>query len=266
MDDSRNTVVIHHGGCADGFTSAWVARKLYPNAEFVPVEYSNIIVPDVTDKNVLILDFAYNRTVLKELEEKAYKLQVIDHHVSAMKDLSGLSFCFFDILRSGAGLTWDILIGKERNWLVNYIEDRDLWVWKQPNSREICAAIDSYTFDFDTWDSISVRDPSEFITEGRAILRYRENKVKELIKHPKFISFEDSTVPIINCTNLISDAGAALAIGNAFSITWRFQNGQYLYSLRSSNNGADVSIIAKKYGGGGHKQASGFILNHLLEG
>jgi nanoRNase/pAp phosphatase (c-di-AMP/oligoRNAs hydrolase) len=31
-----------------------------------------------------------------------------------------------------------------------------------------------------------------------------------------------------------------------------------VFSLRSGENGMDVSVIAQKYGGGGHKHASGF--------
>jgi hypothetical protein len=44
-----------------------------------------------------------------------------------------------------------------------------------------------------------------------------------------------------------------------FGATW-FQrgNGQYVYSLRSTADGIDVSEVARKYGGGGHRNAAGF--------
>lgn len=35
-----------------------------------------------------------------------------------------------------------------------------------------------------------------------------------------------------------------------------------VFSLRSTADGTDVSEIAKQYGGGGHKNASGFRLPH----
>jgi uncharacterized protein len=40
---------------------------------------------------------------------------------------------------------------------------------------------------------------------------------------------------------------------------WDVPNGQ-VFSLRSCENGVDVSEIAKQFGGGGHKHAAGFTV------
>ena len=49
-------------------------------------------------------------------------------------------------------------------------------------------------------------------------------------------------------------------------MSWfRHRDGNYIYSLRSrADSGIDVSAIAKKYGGGGHKNAAGFKLEYLI--
>jgi nanoRNase/pAp phosphatase (c-di-AMP/oligoRNAs hydrolase) len=45
----------------------------------------------------------------------------------------------------------------------------------------------------------------------------------------------------------------------SFAVGWnQLSNLMFVYSLRSIGN-FDVSAFAKKYGGGGHKNASGFI-------
>ena len=31
--------VIYHAGCFDGFCAAWLAHKVYPDAEFFPTHY-----------------------------------------------------------------------------------------------------------------------------------------------------------------------------------------------------------------------------------
>ena len=45
------------------------------------------------------------------------------------------------------------------------------------------------------------------------------------------------------------------------SFIWR--KGQWTVSLYSTKSDIDVSIIAKNYGGGGHKGASGFQCKEL---
>jgi nanoRNase/pAp phosphatase (c-di-AMP/oligoRNAs hydrolase) len=41
-------------------------------------------------------------------------------------------------------------------------------------------------------------------------------------------------------------------------------DGLFTYSLRSAEGGLDVSVIAKRHGGGGHPHAAGFTSAKLL--
>ena len=57
---------------------------------------------------------------------------------------------------------------------------------------------------------------------------------------------------------LTSDAGHLMAHGEPFAACyWDTPEGR-VFSLRSTDDGMDVSVIAKQYGGGGHAHASGF--------
>ena len=40
---------------------------------------------------------------------------------------------------------------------------------------------------------------------------------------------------------------------------------EFIFSLRSGESGVDVSSVAKKFGGGGHKNAAGFSVSSLEE-
>lgn len=65
---------------------------------------------------------------------------------------------------------------------------------------------------------------------------------------------------------LTSDAGNLMARGEPFAACyWDTPNGR-VFSLRSTKDGADVSAIAKSYGGGGHVNASGFQMPLGWEG
>ena len=55
-----------------------------------------------------------------------------------------------------------------------------------------------------------------------------------------------------------SDAGHEMAKGRPFAACyWDTPEGR-VFSLRSNDEGIDVSEVAKQYGGGGHRNASGF--------
>ncbi len=68
-------------------------------------------------------------------------------------------------------------------------------------------------------------------------------------------------VPVANLPyTMSSDAGHRLAQGEPFAACyWDTPNGR-VFSLRSTDDGLDVSAIAKQYGGGGHEHAAGFRL------
>lgn len=265
------TIIIYHSPCPDGFTSAWVARKMFPDAEFYPTGHYNQ-PPDVTGKDVFILDFAYNRETLLALLDDASSITVLDHHKTNEKALEGLVFCKFDMHKSGAGLTWDYFFGNKpfglysKPWLIDYVQDRDLWQWRLPYSREVCAALDSYPYEFEVWDKLANREIEDLAAEGAAIRRYQNQAVDRVMRHAREVVFEGHLVPVVNCSTLIDDVGSRLAIGKPFSVLWRQSgDGIYIYSMRSDEDGLDVSEIAKKFpGGGGHKHAAGFSTNIQL--
>ena len=73
------SICIYHGNCADGFGAAWVVRKALGDIEFVGAKYQEA-PPDVTGKDVVMVDFSYKRPVLLEMAEKANSILILDHH------------------------------------------------------------------------------------------------------------------------------------------------------------------------------------------
>src|SRR5688572_26960395 len=101
---------IYHGNCADGFTAAWAVHKAYGDAaEFFAGKYQEP-PPDVTGRDVIMVDFSYKRPVLAEMIGKAKSFLLLDHHKSAQADLEALAECganlHFDMSRSGALMAW----------------------------------------------------------------------------------------------------------------------------------------------------------------
>ena len=284
------TLVIYHAGCWDGFCAAWLFHLAFPDAEFHAAHYGTE-PPDVAGKHVYLVDFSYKRPVMQEIIEAADGVAVLDHHKTAEAELSGLEterewrwvpLIIFDMEKSGGRLAWEYLYGRRllpdellatshsgyslgvAPWLVDYTEDRDLWRWKLPASKEINAALRSYDLAFDLWDMLSGVGKSEdgrvsLAREGAAILRQQNQIVNEHVRHAREVELDGHKVLSVNATVFFSEIAGELAKDRPFGVCY-FDRGDGVrqYSLRSRDDGIDVSEIAKRHGGGGHRNASGY--------
>lgn len=268
---------IYHGNCADGYTAAWVALKAGVK-DFCPGTYGKE-PPDVTGKHVLMVDFSYKRDILLRMAESAASITILDHHKTAQAELTGFPeaamsglldkniSASFDMSKSGARMAWDFFFpDQDRPPLIDYVEDRDLWKFDLPGSREVSAYIFSFDYTFENWDILDLqlrhRMSDQVMPGGVAIERKHHKDIRELLKLTKrqmVIGGHIMWVANLPYT-LASDAANALASESepAAGATYFDRNdGQRIFSLRSIGD-FDVSAIAKRYGGGGHRNAAGF--------
>lgn len=257
------TVVLYHAECADGFGAAWALWRQFPAARFLPVKHGNPPPPDLQDQRVIIVDFSYARETLKTMAQQAKALLVLDHHITAEKALSGLPYAYFDLKKSGAVLAWEWAHDHPVPWLLNYIQDKDLWTWELPLSREINAAIASHPFEFQIWNHF---EQKELEQEGRAILRYEHELVTKLAGQAVLVEFQGATVPSVQSAILTSQIGEQLSADAPFCLIWHDRDGRRYYSMRSREDGTDVGAIAASFGGGGHTHAAGFSVPLGLDG
>lgn len=271
----RPPLVIYHANCSDGFTSAWVAHKFLPaDTEYRPMRYDDPSPThaDMLDRDIYILDFSFKRGTCLSLNHYASKLVILDHHKTAQAELEGLEFAQFDMNRSGAMMTWDYFAAQNWDkvnsvpWVVSYVQDRDLWRHALPRSREVNAYIATLPHTFETWDELEDNGVVQAISAGVGALAYVQMLVRRAeARGANVLQFGAHRVPVINVTAAVSDVVGALAELQPFAAGW-WQNvdGTFSVSLRSNGAkqgvGADVSEIAKQYGGGGHRNAAGFTV------
>jgi len=273
---NNRPLVIYHGNCADGFSAAWCFwRKYRDGAEYLAGVYQQP-APDVTGRDVYLVDFSYKRAVVDDMLKKAASVTLIDHHKTAIEDLKPLFMQdswtgepkqlahFTDLNRSGATLAWDYLFpGEDRPLLLGHVEDRDLWRFKLAGTREIQAFVFSHEYTFEQWDRLMSADQVELLkmtAAGAAIERKHHKDVAELVgvcKRRMVIGGHDVPVASLPYT-LVSDAGHLMAQGEPFAACyWDTADGR-TFGLRATDEGMDVSEVAKQYGGGGHAKAAGF--------
>lgn len=192
MKDEPKPLCIYHGNCADGFTAAWAVHSRFGSTFDYHAGVYGAEPPDVTGRDVVLVDFSYKRPVLQQMRRAARSVLVLDHHKTAIDDLaagdgfvdiSGWTtdygridpwqrhlgnveqdgfegahntiYTLFDLERSGAGIAWDFFHpGDVRPRLVDYAEDRDLWRFNLKGSREVSAFIFSHEYTFENWDNI----------------------------------------------------------------------------------------------------------------
>jgi oligoribonuclease NrnB/cAMP/cGMP phosphodiesterase (DHH superfamily) len=259
---------LYHKNCTDGLGAAlavheWLKEQgRLGDCEFQPVQYGDT-PPDVAEQDVIIVDFSFPRDILLEMEKKSSSLIVIDHHKTAQAELGDLDFAIFDMDKAGCILTWEYLFpDTPPPLLFEYLQDRDLWRWELPQSRELSAALRSHKPDFDVWENfLSPKAVKDLKGEGVAILRYQQSHVDMVLADkPATAEIGGHNVPCINTTTLISEIGNELARGQPFAAMYFDLPDKRVFSLRSDENGVDVAEIAKQYGGGGHKHAAGFTV------
>jgi oligoribonuclease NrnB/cAMP/cGMP phosphodiesterase (DHH superfamily) len=251
------TVILYHAECADGFGAAWAIWNQFPNARFVPVKHGNSPPPELTAQRVVIVDFSYDRPTLERLASETQALLVLDHHITAEKALADLPYAHFDLKKCGAVLAWEWVHDHPAPWLLEYIQDKDLWTWALPSSREINAAIASHPFEFDVWNGFNQKELEQ---EGRAILRYEQELVNKVAAQAVLVEFQGTVVPSVQSAILTSQIGERLSPDYPFCIIWHDRDGRRYYSMRSREDGSDVGAIAASFGGGGHTHAAGFSI------
>jgi oligoribonuclease NrnB/cAMP/cGMP phosphodiesterase (DHH superfamily) len=167
----------------------------------------------------------------------------------------------FAIEHSGAMLTWNHFFPEqEPPSLLRHIEDRDLWRFALQSTRQIQACVFSFPYDFDVWDALMTARLDDLAREGQAIERKHFKDIRELLAETtREMVIGGHRVPVANLPyTMSSDAGHELAKGRPFAACYFDTPNGRVFSLRSRNEGEDVSEVAKQYGGGGHRNAAGF--------
>jgi hypothetical protein len=276
------------------------------------VKYGQKVPPILPDSEVFIVDFSYPAPVLAEMGKVHHQVTVLDHHATAEKDLSFENFqalglahptvrvecgdfimpCAnlrirFDMNKSGAVMAWEYFqpnVPVPLFFLL--LQDRDLWTFHLPFSRELSAYLQTQPYDFECWEHLmnGHADPAKlhhYVLSGTACLQLKKQMIETMAREARIMFFDMSTipprilpqqgnetflggqhiVPVANTTVFFSEVGERLLEQYpraAFSAYYFDRaDGKRQWGLRSRPD-FDCSAIAKAFGGGGHKQSSGF--------
>lgn len=262
----KSILVLYHKNCPDGFGAAWAAwKKFGDKAEYLPVEHSVSAPKNLKGReNIYMVDFCYDYSVMEKLLEINRNIIVIDHHISGEKAIKLSKNYFYALNHSGSVLSWIYFHKKPIPRILKHIEDIDLWKFKLPFTKEITAALELEGFNFKKWNKVAsyledLKKRKKYINNGKILIEYRNKLIARIVNGAEKFKFEKHTAYVANSPVLISEIGNSIVKNKkTIGVIWFRKSGKIIVSLRSDGK-TDVSKIAVKYGGGGHKAASGFI-------
>ena len=276
-NDPRPLVIYHGRNCPDGFAAALAAWLFYDGqAEFLAVDHGDIHgvddLPALTGRAVYILDFSFAEHILRGIDERAAKLVMLDHHLSAAEQLAGFScrsgVVHFDMTKSGARLAWEFFHPDQpMPDLVRFVEDRDIWVWQYPDSAGFLAALDMEPFDFARWHTISRFDAAQqaaYIERGNAMDAKFNLLATQIAEAAQAVTFNGLAGLMVNAPGVFhSQVGDLLSQkSGTFALLWSVDKaGVVKCGLRSQRHFSCIAL-ARSMGGGGHAQACGFRMPH----
>jgi len=262
-----------HNDDMDGWASSAVVKMKHPNAEFHGYNYEpNLKLANGYDI-VYMVDCSVPAKDMEYLIKHNKKFIWIDHHAKKIldicKELGGEIKGIRDTnsKNSACVLTWRYLFpDDEVPFILESIEDMDIWKWEQPMTDEINMTL---FIDYkENRDRIMLLLGGSFeldklIDRGKCYIKMRDNQIDYILETMQTKTFHGHKTGVVNSPVHQSHIGAEMLKRNPdiqISMIWYASGALIRVSLRTRGD-IDVSEIAAKYGGGGHKPASGFELD-----
>lgn len=254
-------VVLYHKGCLDGFASAFIFYKTFgDDMKYIPGVHGHTDISKLKGKTIYMVDFSLPRNQVEELLHSGSEIVLIDHHKQAIDDLRGLvslENCSVD--NSGCVLTWKYLHPSAPvPDLFLYIEDRDLWKFRFPDTKAITKGLYSRKMDFLVWDGVK---NDELIRDGQILLREHNATIARInATASRIIEFLGYEVKLVNCPYMFVSDLCEQYPSDPFIMTYYDSSDSRKFSMRTTRDDINLAGLAKLYGGGGHPKSAGFVV------
>lgn len=276
---------IYHSRDFDGLCSGKILQEAYPDAKMIGYDYGQPVPELDTHNNIIMADVTFPMEDMirigRECQENNALFTVIDHHVSFAKQVTELSevpFQFvYDKSISACEAVWIYfseyttiprgirLLGKYDTWRQGDDWDSDVLPFQY--------GLRAYTNNINSFPSTNKLSNASWVNSvieiGRSILDYQAlQNEKACIELAFEAEFKGLRAICLNTT---------VANSQAFDSVWNEENydlmicfryngriKQWVYSLYTTKEEVDCSVLAKQMGGGGHKKAAGFQHNDFI--
>ncbi len=272
----KDIVVLYHRNCPDGFGGAYAAwKKFGDSADYIAMAHGQVPPEGLEGKEVYCIDYTFKKEVMLELEKRAKRLVVLDHHIGIKDGTEAVREHVFDNDRSGASIAWTYFHPETPlPRMIHYIEDNDINRNILPHVHEVSSFISIQPYEFGVFDTLCHTMETEegfrdIVERGGAYREYLNYVADFLAGKGEEVEFEGHKVFAVNVqgTQAMRDEVGRRLYRNhqrPFAIVWLEDSKGRGYSMRGDGS-VDLSTLAQKYGGNGHKGAASFRLRSPKE-
>jgi len=267
------SICFHHNDPDGRASGAIIKYALGDDVTLIESDYDGAPIPwDLVEQaeQVIVTDFSFPVDDMKHLAE-GRELVWIDHHKSAMLEFEGIAANWpgiRDISEAACVLTWKYFFPERPvPRAIALIGDRDVWRWAEKDTGPFGESLynqDHHANNAAFWKPLLEDDQAvlaEMIEEG---VRLREITLRDIDHLMAARSFE---VRFDGYHTLAVNTRGSGDIGNygrdrGYEIVYTYVDEMQVGGLTTVvtlfSNKIDVSVIARRYGGGGHAGAAGF--------
>jgi oligoribonuclease NrnB/cAMP/cGMP phosphodiesterase (DHH superfamily) len=281
-NEAKTPYCVYHRADLDGICSAAIVRREVPGVVLIPADYGDKLeaVEEIPDgATVYIVDFCLEPFDRMIALAKRCTVVWLDHHISAIKKaekagLGALVSGTQDELLAGCELTWDWFRPEQpRPVSVCLLGRWDVWdeshpKWAILKSFQYGARARNLRPDSEEWGGLlgSVWSGDAIIALGNTILAYQASQDAAAAQDGAFlVAFEGLAFVALNTPRRGSDQFASVydpVHHDAMLAFCLLSSGRWRVNMYAEKP-CDLSIIAVRHGGGGHKRAAGFVCNAL---
>lgn len=300
--EERMIQIFYHEKDLDGWASGAITHYYFEKltekkVELIPYDYhKEYKLPSMLNEeaeSIYFVDCSADPNYLEEVDREYNNIFVLDHHKSFIEKIDGYSFKGRqEIGIAGCQIVWNFFFPKENEPVFISLlgiydiwdnEDRTYWnenVMPFQMGMRLRATEPNTISGFSFWrekidnyfenkkNEISISWETSIIKEGRVILEYQRNEDRKVVKLNSFEgTFEGYNIIALNNTRTNSQVFDSVWDPERHDIMFMWYNvggEKYIVSLYTKKDDMDVSLIAKDFGGGGHKQAAGFVCRDVI--
>lgn len=274
-------LIISHIADPDGVTPIILSKLVFEEIDYILSE--NKDVNDNVKNNLDKYDFIYvvDLNISEELAdfiEENYKdkIMIIDHHLSC-NNMNKYSFIDVNAegKESGTSLYYKYLLNNYNNDLLNrestemlveHVRTMDIYDFSKTSKEEaekLEMIFKIYGKDrfIDKFYNVIINDLELYSKEDLNLVELEKERIKRYIEEKDFmeISLDNKRVGVVFAERYISELGNYLINKYDYLDYIVLINMDKKISYRG-NGKVDLSVIAKKFGGGGHVNAAGNCL------
>jgi oligoribonuclease NrnB/cAMP/cGMP phosphodiesterase (DHH superfamily) len=264
-----NKKVVVHDTDNDGRIGLYLWQGENPNAKWLAHTHGEKYgIEEFEGKDVTFIDCCYDYDYLCEIREVSNSIKIFDHHRIDPRILEDFE-CHHDLTKSATLIVHEHLYpNKEVPEFVMQVNNRDLWK-KEAGTDYWYLGLNALFGMFGVKEVFSILDSGSTYAIRKAGLALYPLYEKLLenghvadvkVNNTEYITYIKSDNPMLSSD--ISEKFYTKKGCYAVVILYNTGNKDmpYGYGLRTSKD-IDLSVVAKKLGGGGHAKACGFKSN-----